>query len=79
MADSVEDLVRITTIHKSKGLEYPVVFVSRLSKKFNTKDLNGRILYHPQIGIGMDAIDREERISSPTILKKAIKEKTMHL
>ena len=74
MADSVEDLVRITTIHKSKGLEYPVVFVSRLAKRFNTQDLSGRILYHPQIGIGMDAIDREERISSPTILKKAIKE-----
>ena len=77
MADSVEDLVRITTIHKSKGLEYPVVFVSRLSKKINTRDLSDKILYHPMIGIGMDAIDREERISTPTILKKAIKEKLL--
>ena len=77
LTDSVEDLVRITTIHKSKGLEYPVVFVSRLSKRFNTQDLGAKILYHPEIGIGMDAIDREERISSPTILKKAIKEKLL--
>ncbi|MBQ6393223.1 MAG: PD-(D/E)XK nuclease family protein, partial [Eubacterium sp.] len=77
MADSVEDLVRITTIHKSKGLEYPVVFVSRLSKKINTKDLGEKILYHPMIGIGMDAIDREERLSTPTILKKAIKEQLL--
>ena len=77
MADSVEDLVRITTIHKSKGLEYPVVFVSRLSKKINTKDLGEKILYHPMIGIGMDAIDKEERLSTPTILKKAIKEQLL--
>ncbi|MBR5047059.1 MAG: helicase-exonuclease AddAB subunit AddA [Eubacterium sp.] len=74
LTDSVEDLVRITTIHKSKGLEYPVVFVSRLSRKFNTRDLGKAILYHPQIGIGMDAIRIEERTSSPTILKKAIKD-----
>ena len=46
-----ENLVRIMTIHKSKGLEFPVVFVVGLGRKWNTKDLDRRILLHGKLGI----------------------------
>lgn len=48
-----ENVVRIMTIHKSKGLEFPVVFVADLGKKFNTKDLNENIVIHRNLGIGI--------------------------
>ena len=72
--DSMEDAVRIMTIHKSKGLEYPVVFISNLSKRFNQMDLREKLLLHPRIGIGLEICDLQERSSSPSIMKKAIRD-----
>ncbi len=67
-----ENAVRIMSIHKSKGLEFPIVFVSGLSKKFNKQDTKERIVLHPQLGIGTDAIDPEKRIKLSTLSKKVI-------
>ncbi len=76
-AESVENAVRIMTIHKSKGLEYPVVFVSTLSKQFNKMDLNDPVLYHPELGIGMEIMDMERRLKKSSILKNVIREKKL--
>ena len=70
-----EDVVKIMTIHKSKGLEFPVVFVSGLSKKFNHMDLNKAVLCHPELGIGMECVNTTLRFHHPSLMKKAIQEK----
>ncbi|WP_317411137.1 helicase-exonuclease AddAB subunit AddA [Clostridium baratii] len=70
-----EDVVRIMSIHKSKGLEFPVVFLAGAGKQFNLMDLNNRILYHDDLGFGPDYIDLEKRISYSTLPKEAIKKK----
>jgi len=68
-----EDLVRIMTIHKSKGLEFPVVFVVGLGRKWNTKDLDRRILLHGRLGIGAETIDSQHYIKYPSMTKSAIR------
>ncbi|MBT9830978.1 helicase-exonuclease AddAB subunit AddA [Clostridium baratii] len=70
-----EDVVRIMSIHKSKGLEFPVVFLAGAGKQFNLMDLNNRILHHDDLGFGPDYIDLEKRISYSTLPKEAIKKK----
>ena len=70
-----EDVVKIMTIHKSKGLEFPVVFVSGLSKRFNRMDLNKAVLCHPELGIGMECVNTTLRFHHPSLMKKAIQEK----
>ncbi|MFC7391837.1 helicase-exonuclease AddAB subunit AddA [Scopulibacillus cellulosilyticus] len=70
-----EDVVRIMTIHKSKGLEYPVVFVGGLNKQFNQMDLRQKALLHKGLGFGTRNIDPEKRISLPTMPFLAIKQK----
>lgn len=70
-----DNVVRIMSIHKSKGLEFPVVILSALGKNFNMQDLNKRILFHSQLGFGPDYIDLEKRISYSTVVKEAIKKK----
>ena len=68
-----ENLVRIMTIHKSKGLEFPVVFMVGLGRKWNTKDLDRRILLHGKMGIGVETIDGEHYIKYPSMTKNAIR------
>ncbi len=69
-----EDVVRIMSIHKSKGLEFPVVFLSGTSKKFNMRDLNTNpILLHHDIGLGPKYINYEEGITYSTLAREAIK------
>ena len=70
-----EDVVRIMSIHKSKGLEFPVVIVAATGKNFNMQDMRKSILYHQQLGLGPDYVDLEKRISYPTIIKQVIKRK----
>ena len=70
-----ENVVKIMTIHKSKGLEFPVVFVSGLSKKFNRMDLTKPMLCHPELGIGMECVNITLRFHHPSLMKKAIQEK----
>ncbi|MBR3132570.1 MAG: helicase-exonuclease AddAB subunit AddA [Clostridia bacterium] len=68
-----ENVVRIMSIHKSKGLEFPVVFLSRTDKKFNMRDLNEPILMHSSLGIGPKYINYERKIEYDTAAKNAIK------
>ena len=70
-----EDVVRIMSIHKSKGLEFPVVFLCGCGKNFNMMDLNSNILYHKELGFGLDYVDLEKRLSIPTLAKESIKKK----
>lgn len=66
------DAVRILTIHKSKGLEFPVCFVSGMGRGFNKMDQRSRMVMDSDYGIGIDLIDFENRVKAPTIIKKAI-------
>ncbi len=70
-----ENVVRIMSIHKSKGLEFSVVFVSGMGKTFNVQDSKSKIVIHPDLGIGNDYINHELRIKSPTLIKKIISKK----
>lgn len=70
-----ENVVRIMSIHKSKGLEFPVVFLCGTGKQFNLMDLNKNILYHEDLGLGPEYVDLEKRISYPTLAKESIKQR----
>jgi ATP-dependent helicase/nuclease subunit A len=70
-----ENVVRVMSIHKSKGLEFPVVFVAGLGKKFNFLELNNNILLHKKMGLGPEFIDAKLRIKRPTMAKVAIRDK----
>ena len=72
-----DDVIRIMSIHKSKGLEFPVVFLSGTGKQFNMQDLNNKILLHPEIGIGVKYIDYDRQIEYDTLSKQAMKNQIM--
>ena len=65
--------VEIMTIHKSKGLEFPVVFVAGMGKHFNFQDMNAGLLLHPELGIGADAIIPEKRVIASSLNKQVIR------
>lgn len=67
-----ENLVTITSIHKSKGLEYPIVFLAKTHKKFNLRDTGGSLLFHPDYFIGPDLVNIRQRTKEPTIMKGMI-------
>ena len=73
--ESVSGAVRIMSIHKSKGLEFPVVFLCGLSKGFNKDDTRAPVLCDKVLGLGLCCADMRHRIKYPTIAKKAIAEK----
>ncbi len=64
------DAVRVMSIHRSKGLEFPIVFVSGLAKPFNHQDSNARVLLHPDLGITADCVDLETRVRTKTLQQK---------
>ncbi len=68
-----ENVVRIMSIHKSKGLEFPIVFLSSTSKKINMQDLTSNLLLHQKIGIGPQYINYEKMVEYSTSAKDAIK------
>lgn len=68
-----ENVVRILSIHKSKGLEFPVVFVADLGKKFNFEDLRGDILLHKDVGLGPMVVDLDLNIKYPSVAHRAVK------
>ncbi|RIX54118.1 helicase-exonuclease AddAB subunit AddA [Paenibacillus nanensis] len=70
-----EDVVRIMSIHKSKGLEFPVVFIAGLGKLFNQQDMRSSFLKHKALGFGPRYVDPELRISYPTLPFLAIRRK----
>ncbi len=67
------DSVTIMSIHKSKGLEFPVVILADTAHGFNDSDAKIPLLIHSQYGIGTDLVDLKRRIRYPTLAKKAIK------
>ena len=71
-----ENVIRIMSIHKSKGLEFPVVYLCGTGKGFNMQDLNKNILLHQDIGIGPKYINNERSIEYNTLAKEAIKIQT---
>ncbi|WP_010270380.1 helicase-exonuclease AddAB subunit AddA [Paenibacillus senegalensis] len=70
-----EDVVRIISIHKSKGLEFPVVFLAGIGKLFNQRDLYDSFLIHKELGFGPAFIDLKQRVSYPTLPAMAIKKR----
>jgi len=68
-----QNVVRIMSIHKSKGLEFPVVFIAGLGKQFNFRDMNQNILLHKNLGLGPQFVDLETRVSYPTLPKVALR------
>lgn len=71
-----EDVVRIMSIHKSKGLEFPLVFLCGMGKQFNLQDLNDNILLHQDLGLGAKYVNYERRIQYNTLAKEAIRYQT---
>ncbi|WP_138419745.1 helicase-exonuclease AddAB subunit AddA [Aquibacillus sediminis] len=69
-----EDVVRIMTIHKSKGLEFPVVILGAMDKQFNQQDLRQKYLLHKDLGFGSKYIDPNKRIMYPTLAYHALKQ-----
>ena len=72
-----DDVIRIMSIHKSKGLEFPVVFLSATGKQFNLLDLNQNILLHQELGIGVKYIDYERQVQYDTLTKEAIRNRIL--
>lgn len=66
------NVIRIMSIHKSKGLEFPVVFLSHTHKKFNLRDLNEVILMHQDLGLGPTLINTPKKLKYTTAAKQAI-------
>lgn len=72
LEDEQADMVRIMTIHKSKGLEFPVVFVAGMGKRFNMQDARSSVVLHSRLGVGLDAVDTAMRTKSPSLVKRVI-------
>ena len=72
-ADAGSGAVQIMTIHKSKGLEFPVVFAAGMGKQFNFQDINAKFLIHPELGFGVDAIFPEKRLIVSAMQKQIIR------
>lgn len=70
-----DDLLRIMSIHHSKGLQFKVVFLSQLHKSFNKMDSKAKMLMDAELGLAADYLDLETRIKYPSLHKIAIKEK----
>ena len=66
------DAVGMMSIHKSKGLEFPVVFLCGLGRQFNQESKRGAILCHKELGIGIMAADSDRRVRYPTVARRAI-------
>ncbi len=66
------EVVRIMTVHKSKGLEFPVVFLCGTGGSFNKKDLTSKVLLHTKAGIVCDYIDLEKRAEHPSVSKNIV-------
>ncbi len=74
-AGQYENMARVMSIHKSKGLEFPVVFLAGMGKQFNKQDTRGRLIIDPELGIATDYLDLGLRVKSPTLKKNVVKRK----
>ncbi|GGI15044.1 helicase-exonuclease AddAB subunit AddA [Gottfriedia solisilvae] len=75
MLSEQENVVQMMTIHKSKGLEFPVVFVVNTSKQFNMQDLSAKFILQKELGLGMNFVHPIYRTTNSTLLKETIKRK----
>ena len=69
------DVVRIMSIHKSKGLEFPIVILGGLEKQFNQQDVRNRLVMDADLGAACDLLDPEKRIRKPTLFKRWVQKK----
>lgn len=67
--------VSIMSIHRSKGLEKPVVLLCGLSKQLNKEDMKRPVLFHPRLGVGPRGLDRARMVEYPTLARKAVQRK----
>lgn len=74
-AAGCDDAVKIMTIHKSKGLEFPVVFLCDTARRFNGADLKQTVLIHPELGLGAKIYDASRRLEYPGLARNAIKQR----
>lgn len=72
LEDEQSDTVRIMSIHKSKGLEFPIVIVAGMGKRFNQQDARRNVLIHASLGAGLEAVELERRTKIPSLLKRVI-------
>jgi len=72
LLDENADVVRIMSIHKSKGLEFPIVFVSGMGKRFNMQDTNRSLIVDMDMGLGTDYADPERRLRNKTLRRNAL-------
>lgn len=70
-----DNILRIMSIHKSKGLEYPIVIIGGMNKKFNQQDASSSVVIEQDFGIGLDYRDPENKIQEPTFYQKAVSDK----
>lgn len=74
--DSVDsDAVKVMSIHKSKGLEFPIVFIANTSKQFNFRDIRKGVVFHNHFGVGAMITDSVRRIKYTTLARTAIQSK----
>ena len=72
VTDEQSDVVRMMTIHKSKGLEFPVVILAGCGKGFNKTSGTGNLILHAELGVGLECINIKERTACPSFPKKVI-------
>ncbi len=70
-ASEQENAVRLMTIHKSKGLEFPIVFAAGMGKQINQMDATAQMIFHPTFGIGLKYCDPERRVKKDTLIRRA--------
>jgi len=75
MLGEKDNVVRIMSVHKSKGLEFPVVILAGCGKKFNLQDMNKNILLHHKLGFGPEVVNYRLRMAYPSLAKLAIRER----
>ncbi len=70
--DEQADTVQMMSIHKSKGLEFPIVIVAGMGKRFNRQDMRGNVILHASLGVGLECINLENRTKCPSFIKSVI-------